>query len=202
MRIGVYGGSFNPIHTAHAALLTAFAQRLQLDRVLLIPAGIPPHKAAPDLASGADRLEMCRIAAKGFDVCPMEVLDIEVRREGKSYTADTLSALKETYPRNELFLLMGEDMFLTVEKWRQPERIFAAATICAVPRDAGSFSRLVTHSENLQKEFADFHSVVLNLPHMPISSTEIRAKIKAGEDVSALLPAGIAKYIAQRGLYR
>ena len=125
MRIGVYGGSFNPIHAAHTALLTAFARRLLLDRLLLIPAGIPPHKAAPDLASGADRMEMCRIAAKGFTVCPVEVLDIEVRREGKSYTADTLAELKMVYSRNELFLLMGEDMFLTVEKWRQPERIFA-----------------------------------------------------------------------------
>ena len=144
MRIGIYGGTFNPIHTAHVHLVREFIKRLSLDRVILIPTGTPPHKATHQLASGADRIEMCRLAAADIAECPVTVSDIEVLRTGKSYTADTMTELKAQYPDDELFLLMGEDMFCTVEKWYHPERIFAAAEICAAPRDKDSFQTLVT----------------------------------------------------------
>ncbi len=201
MRIGVYGGSFNPIHAAHIALLETFAKRLLLDRVLLVPAGIPPHKAAPDLASGEDRLAMCRAAARGFSVCPMDVTDMELRRSGKSYTADTLSALREEYPNDGLFFLMGEDMFLTVQDWRSPEKILALATVCAVPRTEDGFERLIRHSEYLAARFSPFSSVILNAPFHDVSSTEVRERVKAGEDPGALLPPGVKEYIERKGLY-
>ena len=124
MRIGIYGGTFNPIHAAHVHLVREFIKRLSLDRVILIPTGTPPHKATHQLASGADRIEMCRLAAADIAECPVTVSDIEVLRTGKSYTADTMTELKAQYPDDELFLLMGEDMFCTVEKWYHPERIF------------------------------------------------------------------------------
>lgn len=202
MRIGVYGGSFNPIHAAHMALLETFAARLRLDRVLLVPAGVPPHKDAPDLASGEDRLAMCRIAAAGFSRCPMDVTDMELRRAGKSYTADTLAALRTEYPGDGLFFLMGEDMFLTVQNWRAPEKILALATVCAVPRTDDGFRRLILHSEQLSARFSPFSSVILNAPFRDVSSTEVRERVKAGEDASALLPPGVAEYIEKRGLYR
>lgn len=202
MRLGVYGGSFNPIHAAHTALLEIFAERLRLDRVILIPAGIPPHKAAPDLASGEDRLAMCRIAAESFSVCPMEADDMELRRGGKSYTADTLTVLRGVYPHDEIFFLMGEDMFLTLQNWYCPERILRAATVCAVPRTDDGFLRLILRSESLAARFSPFSSVILNAPFRDISSTEIRARLKAGESADALLPPGVGAYIEERGLYR
>ena len=116
MRIGIYGGTFNPIHTAHVHLVREFIKRLSLDRVILIPTGTPPHKATHQLASGADRIEMCRLAAADIAECPVTVSDIEVLRTGKSYTADTMTELKAQYPDDELFLLMGEDMFCTVKR--------------------------------------------------------------------------------------
>ena len=108
MRIGIYGGTFNPIHTAHVHLVREFIKRLSLDRVILIPTGTPPHKATHQLASGADRIEMCRLAAADIAECPVTVSDIEVLRTGKSYTADTMTELKAQYPDDALFLLMGK----------------------------------------------------------------------------------------------
>ena len=142
MRTGIYGGTFNPIHRAHIHLVREFAKRLSLDRILLIPTGTPPHKAAKQLASNEDRIQMLRLAAAEVTECPVEISEIEMRREGKSYTADTLTQLKALYPGDELFLLMGEDMFLTIDQWYQPERIFRAAVICGAPRDFDSMHKL------------------------------------------------------------
>lgn len=201
MRTGIYGGTFNPIHLAHVHLVREFAARLQLDRVLLIPTGQPPHKVAKQLASNADRLEMLRLAAEEITECPVEISDIEMRREGRSYTADTLTELKAQYPEDELFLLMGEDMFMTVDRWYHPETIFAAATICGAPRDHGSFRKLVEHGGDVKKRFPAFSFIVQNIPYMEASSTEVREKLNGESDLSALLPESVERYIRERGLY-
>ena len=201
MRIGIYGGTFNPIHTAHVHLVREFIKRLSLDRVILIPTGTPPHKAAHQLASGADRIEMCRLAAADIAECPVTVSDIEVLRTGKSYTADTMTELKAQYPDDELFLLMGEDMFCTVEKWYHPERIFAAAEICAAPRDKDSFQTLVTHGEEVKEKFPQLRFTVQNIEFLPVSSTMVREKSLHGEDISGLVPADVAEYIRKKRLY-
>lgn len=202
MRTGIYGGTFNPIHLAHVHLLREFARRLALDRLILIPTGTPPHKEAHQLASSDDRLEMCRIAAMDIAECPVEVSDIEIRRGGRSYTADTLTALREKYPKDELFLLMGEDMFLTVERWYHPERIFRAAVVCAAPRDYGSFQKLVRHGEEIRRTYPAFSYIIQNIPYLPVSSTEIRARLESGESLSGLVPERVEQYIRERGLYR
>ena len=201
MRIGIYGGTFNPIHTAHVHLVREFIKRLSLDRVILIPTGTPPHKATHQLASGADRTEMCRLAAADIAECPVTVSDIEVLRTGKSYTADTMTELKAQYPDDELFLLMGEDMFCTVEKWYHPERIFAAAEICTAPRDKDSFQTLVTHGEEVKEKFPQLRFTVQNIEFLPVSSTMVREKSLQGEDISGLVPAGVAEYIQKKRLY-
>ena len=129
MKIGVYGGTFNPPHLGHAAAARAVVELLKLDRLLIIPAGLPPHK---DLPAGSptpeQRLEMTRLAADQLGLGDrVEVLDVEIHRHGKSYTADTLAALKARYPDDELWLLMGTDMFLTFQAWHEPERILSLA---------------------------------------------------------------------------
>ena len=201
MRTGIYGGTFNPIHKAHIRLVREFADRLQLDRLLLIPTGQPPHKAAKQLASNEDRLHMLKLAAQEITECPVEISEIEMRREGKSYTADTLTALHEMYPEDELFLLMGEDMFMTVEKWFKPEVIFALATVCGAPRDHGSFERMQAHGEQVRELYPTFRFALENIPYMEGSSTDVRERIGSGDTLSDLLPESVERYIRERGLY-
>lgn len=201
MRTGIYGGTFNPIHLAHVHLVRAFIERLSLDRVLLIPAGTPPHKEAQRLAGGAERMEMCRLAAAEITECAVEVSDIELRRGGKSYTADTLAALRIRYPGDDFYLLMGEDMFMTVERWYRPEQIFRTATICAAPRDYGSFQRLIRHGERVRRSFREFGFILQNIPYLPVSSTEIRTRLEAGQSLDGLVPESVERYIRERGMY-
>lgn len=201
MRTGVYGGTFNPIHLAHVHLVREFIKRLALDRVLLIPTGTPPHKAAKQLASNEDRVAMLKLAAAEITECPVEISTIEMEREGKSYTADTLTELKALYPEDELFLLMGEDMFMTIDRWYQPERIFRAATVCGAPRDYDSFKKLEEHGEDVKMRYPYFSYVLQNIPYMPASSTEVRGMLNGEGDLSALLPENVERYIRERGLY-
>ena len=136
MRIGVYGGTFNPIHRGHLTAARAAADALGLEKVLLIPDNLPPHKALPaGSATGEDRLEMCRLTAG--EVPGMEVLDLELRRSGPSYTSDTLAELHAQYPDDELWLLVGSDMFLSLQEWHEPERILSLAGIAAFHRTRG-----------------------------------------------------------------
>ena len=131
-KIAMYGGAFDPVHNGHVHVMKAFMDCLRLERLLLIPTARSPHKAGERGASEEDRLAMCRLAAEGLP--RVEVSDMEIRRGGKSYTVDTLYALKEAYPGARLYLLMGADMFFTLEKWHRYREILKLATLCPVVR--------------------------------------------------------------------
>lgn len=201
LRIGIYGGTFNPIHLGHIHILREFIRRLSLTRVLLIPDRLPPHKEVHDLASGEDRAQMCRIAAEKIEEAPVEVSDIELRSEGKSYTANTLKALSRQYPGDELYLLMGEDMFLTVDRWFMPEVIFSLSAVCASPRSEDGFQALLRKKEELEKSYGA-RCFVEEIPYLPVSSTEVRERLKRGESVARLVPKGVERYLLEHGLYR
>ena len=146
MRIGVYGGTFNPIHRGHLTAARAAADALGLEKVLLIPDNLPPHKALPaGSATGEDRLAMCRLTAG--EVPGMEVLDLELRRSGPSYTSDTLAELHAQYPDDELWLLVGSDMFLSLQEWHEPERILSLAGIAAFHRTRGDETERFTQQK-------------------------------------------------------
>lgn len=198
-KIGIFGGTFNPVHRGHILLTEYCFKEAKLDKVLLIPDNTPPHKSSSDLASGVDRLEMCRLAAQGKPW--LEVSDIELKRKGKSYTFETLISLKELYPEDELFLIIGADMFLTLHQWKNPFVIFECASLIAVPRDS-SDNRLLNrfYEETLRPMGAR----ALILPHavMTVSSTFIRDNIHTPEKVKPLLPAAVYEYILQNELYR
>lgn len=196
-KTGIYGGTFNPIHKAHLHILTEFYHRLGLDRVLVIPTRIPPHKQAEDLASAEDRLEMCRLAVEGLPI-HAEISDIEIRRREKSYTADTLQELKNLYPGDELYLLMGEDMFLTVQDWFLPEVIFQNAVICASPRSQDGLQTLRKHGERLSQQYPMFRYIIEDIPYLPLSSTEVR---ESGRSLRDEVPEKVAEYIETHGLY-
>ena len=136
MKIGIYGGTFNPPHLGHITAARTVFELLKLDQLLLIPAGMPPHKDLPAGSPTPDqRLEMTRLAGEQIGLGDrVQVLDMELRREGRSFTSDTLRQLREEHPDDELWLLMGTDMFLTLQHWHEPEKILSLAGIAAFGR--------------------------------------------------------------------
>ncbi len=199
MRTGVYGGTFNPIHLGHVHILKEFIARLSLDRALLIPAGVPPHKRAPQLAEAADRAAMCRLAAEEVGGL-VEISSIELERPGKSFTSDTLRELKALHPRDEFFLLMGEDMFLTVDRWHEAGEIMRLANLCASPRSPDGLVKLLTKEAELKAQGA--RCFVEDIPFLDVSSTEIRQLAARGEDIGGLVPQKVAEYIAAHPIYQ
>ena len=205
MKIGIYGGTFNPPHLGHITAAKAVFELLGLDRLLLIPAGIPPHKAMPEgSASAEQRLEMTRLAGEQLGLgSKVQVLDLELKREGRSYTADTLAVLKEQYPEDELWLLMGTDMFLTLQAWKDPEKILGLAGIAAFGRTEEDTEELFSvQREYLCKTYPQARIFTLTIPGVvDISSTELREKLAKGEGSRFLAPA-VYGYILREGLYR
>lgn len=196
-KIGVFGGTFNPIHNGHLHIARSFAADLELDSVLLIPSKKPTHKPSPDLAEAEDRLAMCSLAAEGTDFL---VSDLEIIREQESYTVYTLEQLKEQYPEDELYLLMGEDMFLTLLQWKAPERLCELAVFCVAPRSHDGRERLEAYGEKLSAIGGRY--CITEFPFLPVSSTEIREKLRAGEAVDDLVPESVAQYLKEKQLYK
>ena len=203
MKIGIYGGTFNPIHLGHMAAAKFAAEYLELDKLLLIPAGIPPHKVmAENTAQPEQRLAMTGLAAQALELKGVaEVSDIELRREGKSYTVDTLRALREQYPEDQLYLLMGTDMFLTFQHWRAPEEITKLCTLCAFGRSEKDTEELFAVQRQYLHDTYGASVVTLVLPAIiEISSTELRENLVKGRGREYLAPA-VYGYILREQLY-
>ena len=201
MKIGIYGGTFNPPHLGHMAAAKAAVAALGLDKLLLIPAAIPPHKALPsDTPAPEHRLAMVEKWADGMGA-GAEVSALELEREGKSYTSDTLRSNRQTYPDAELWLLMGTDMFLTLHLWHEPEVILSLAGICAFGRTEQDGEALFApQREQLQKNF-DAKITTITLPGLvDISSTRLREQLENGGGGQYLLPS-VYGYILMHRLY-
>ena len=200
MKIGIYGGTFNPVHFGHIHILKDFISRLELERVILIPTAEPPHKKILNLAPAAKRAEMLELAAKQINTAEVLVSQIEILRKGKSYTADTLEELQKLYPNDELFLLMGEDMFLTVDKWYKPEIIFSLCTLCASPRSNDGLKKLQKFGTELEEKY-NAKVLIEDISYIEVSSTEIRSRAEKGESISELVPDYIEEYIKKEKIY-
>ncbi len=188
MKLGVFGGTFDPPHIGHLIAAQEVHRQLGLDRVLLVPAGIPPHKQGHAISPGAVRLEMVR-AATATDEC-MEVSPIELEREGPSYTVDTLRALHEQYPGAELFLAIGADQLEDLPRWREPEEIARLARLVAFARGGQP------PPESL------WPVVVVEVPTTEISSTEMRRRVAAGAPIRYFVPEPVRQIIERERLYR
>lgn len=192
------GGTYDPIHNGHIMLGKQFAAQLGLDKVLIIPTGTPPHKEATT-TQASKRLDMCRLAAKaGGDI--FEVSDMEIVRGGKSYSYLTLCELQDEYPGSELFLIMGADMFMTMETWYRFDDLKKLATFCTIPRDDILMDTLSDYA--LRLEELGCSCCVTNVQLLPISSTMIRNNISEGKPISGLVPESVENYIIENGLYR
>ena len=197
-RIGIYGGAFNPLHTGHLGAAKYALSALKLDRLLMIPTGDPPHKTLPaDSPTPAQRLEMLRLAVK--DEPKISVSDIELSRDGISYTVDTLAQLRKMYPDSEFVLLMGTDMFLSFSHWREPECIMESAALGVFCRGyTGEKEQLLGQKEVLQAMGAQV--TMLENPVTEISSTQLR-RMLVFRCAKPFLPEGVADYIQTHGLY-
>ncbi|OUO42778.1 bis(5'-nucleosyl)-tetraphosphatase (symmetrical) YqeK [Flavonifractor sp. An306] len=203
MKLGIYGGTFNPPHLGHLAAAQFALDALNLDRLEFVPAAAPPHKTLPEGGPSAEqRLEMVELAADGL-LLPkkVSVSGMELHRPGKSYTADTLEQLQAADPEAELWLLMGTDMFLTLQNWREPEVITRLAGICTFARTQSDSGELLeTQARYLQETFGA-RTCVLQLPHIvDVSSTQLRELLAQGKGQAYLSPA-VYGYIIRQGLY-
>ncbi len=199
MRVGIYGGTFSPVHNGHVAAAKAFMEQMWLDILYVIPTGVTPHKTMKGDATAADRLEMCRLAFAGIE--GVIVSDLEMRREGKSYTVDTLRELYD--PGGRLFLLMGTDMLMTLDTWREPDEIFRLCYPVYVRRetDGELDAAIVEKITSYQQKFGKVVRRIVT-PAIELSSTDVRIAVAEGFPIAGAVPPAVAAYIHERGLYR
>jgi nicotinate-nucleotide adenylyltransferase len=221
MRVGLFGGTFDPVHMGHLRTALEVKEAFALNRCDLIPAAVPPHKRSHAVADARDRLEMIRLAIS--ETSDLEVCDVELNRPGPSFTIDTVNHFRSVLPENtRCFLILGQDAFLEIETWKSYRRLFNLAAMIVMMRPSETitsvkqlrsamqtmldniFAPAYTWSEdaggffhqNLQTVY--IHPVTM----MDISSTKIRDLIKNGKSVNYLMPRNVIEYIVSRGLYR
>lgn len=197
-KIGIMGGTFNPIHNGHIALAKHAKEALKLHKILFIPTGKSYMKRNIPVLSGEVRLEMTRLAVceeEGF-----EVSGIEVSREGNTYTYETLEQLSALHPKADFHYLIGADTLFSMEKWVSPEKIFALCTVMAVARDGSTMESLLEKAAQLKEKY-EAKIVILPFEEVDISSSEIRKKRTHGETIDGMVPVATADYIYANGLY-
>lgn len=205
MRIGVFGGSFDPVHFGHLIAAECAREQARLDQVVFVPAAAPPHKPGRILAEGRHRLEMLALAIGGHDA--FSVSPVELDRGGTSYTFDTLTTLATAHPGDALVLLLGPDALAGLPTWREPRRIATLADIVPVERDAlDDLSAAVADgalADLLGPEaVAALLAQRVRMPAVGIRATDLRASIAAGHSIRYRTPRAVERYIATHGLYR
>jgi|NGEPerStandDraft_6_1074524.scaffolds.fasta_scaffold73156_2 nicotinate-nucleotide adenylyltransferase len=194
--MGILGGTFNPPHLGHLVCAQEAYRELELDRVMFIPARMPPHKPVEHEPGAQHRLELCRRAV-GADE-RFAVSDLELGRAGPSYTVDTLQELTSHTPQTELFLIVGGDIAAGLPRWREPERVLELATLAIATRRGTARSSVDAALEVLPGgERARFFS----MPRIGVSSTMVRRRVRTGQPVRYLVPDAVSEYIAEHRLY-
>lgn len=196
MRIGIYGGSFNPVHNGHIHLALTAAEEFGLDRIYLVPSKKSPHRSSDEYASDKDRIEMLRLACRVSG--KLEVSSYELENDRVSYSVYTVRHFRELFPDAELFLLVGSDMLLSFDKWFCYEEILTQVELCVVSRNEGDLDELHRYAEKLGKSDRIHISCVAPIE---VSSTEIRKKIAKNKNFSCYLDKNVVQYITMRGLY-
>ena len=196
MRLGIMGGTFNPPHLGHLVCAQEAYLQLALDRVMLIPARIPPHKPVEQEPGAEHRLELCRLAVNGDS--RLTVSDLEINRDGPSYTVDTLEELHSQAPESELFLILGGDVAAGLPSWHEPERVLSLATV-AVAKRRGTGRTAV--DEALRSLPGGERAQFFQMPRIGVSSTLVRRRARAGVPNKYIVPDAVAAYIEEHGLY-
>ena len=197
MKIGIYGGSFDPVHNGHVNAALTFKEELSLDKIIVIPAYQPPHKKGLALTPSEHRLNMCNLAfgeMEGF-----EVSDIEIRRADEGYMADTIAELREIYPDDEFYLLIGGDMLLSFRKWYAWSKITDEAVLAVAARNWEDDAALEGEAAMLRSYGATVKIVPIDVKE--ISSTAVREVVRRADDISSMVPEGVDDYIWDHYLY-
>lgn len=197
MKIGIYGGSFDPVHAGHVNAALTLKEELSLDKVIIIPAYKPPHKKGLAMTPSRHRLNMCEIAFGNLE--GFEVSDIEIRREDEGYMVDTVLALREIYPDDELYLLIGGDMLLCFQHWYAWHKITEEAVIAATARNWEDDASLEAEAAVLRSYGAEVKIVPIDVKE--ISSTAVREAVRRSDDISSMVPKGVDDYIWDHYLY-
>jgi nicotinate-nucleotide adenylyltransferase len=197
MRIGILGGTFNPPHLGHLVAAQEAHRELDLDQVLFIPAGTPPHKPVEDEPGAGHRLELCLLAVGDDD--RFSVSDVELQRDGPSYTVDTLKVLRTHAPSDDLFLILGGDIAAGLPRWHEPERVLELATVAIAKRRGTAKS---TVDQALAQLRGGERARFFQMPRIGISSTLVRRRVRAGQPIRYFVPDGVMQYIETHGLYR
>ena len=196
--VGILGGTFNPPHLAHLVCASEARSQLRLDRVLLVPTAVPPHKQMDDEPGAQHRLEMCRLAVGGHGDW-LEVSSVEVDRGGPSYTVDTLREIHATRSGDELTFIVGGDMAWSLPSWQQPEAILGLASMAVAERAGARREEVRARLAGLAG--ADRISYI-DVPRMDISSSALRRRVREGRAIDFLVADAVGAYIEQEGLYR
>ncbi len=198
MKIAIFGGSFNPVHNAHINLAKRFVKEASLDKVFFVPTFVTPLKDNSSVIDSHHRFKMCELATEDFDnFC---VSDYEIKKEGVSYSSDTIAYFKDQYPDNDIFFIMGADMFMTLESWHKFQYIFDNVTILTAPRNESDFDDLLKQYE-YYKRYSCKAQITKDYIE-DLSSTKIRDLIRNNCDVSDYMDDKVVDYIKQNGLYR
>lgn len=197
LRIAMFGGTFDPIHVGHMMIARTFLQKIVPDKLLLVPTRTPPHKADTQ-TSAQHRLNMCSLAAKELgENCFAS--DIELLREGKSYSYDTVCELMRIYPEAEIYMIVGADMFMTLETWHEAQKLISLVTFCTVARDEFDCEQLAEYGKHLDELGARY--IIEPVEPLDMSSTEIRLAAKKGEIPEGAVCESVKNYITANKLY-
>ncbi|MEP3481915.1 MAG: nicotinate-nucleotide adenylyltransferase [Fuerstiella sp.] len=198
MKLGIFGGTFDPVHYGHLILVECCRQELGLDSVRLIPAGQPPHKTPDGMTDGHTRADMLKLAVSG---CPDLIVDRrEIRRTGKSYTVETLREFKAEFPDDELFFLMGADSIRDLLTWKDPEKILDLATVVGVNRPGVAAPSIKQMSDWIGESMASKIQIV-QIPGCDLSATDLRRRVSNGQGLRFMTPKAVEAFIAECRLY-
>lgn len=198
MKIGIMGGTFNPIHYGHLFLAENAFEQVQLDHVLFMPSNHPPHKKDMQIMSSIDRVTMVRLAIE--DNPHFLLSELEVHREGMTYTVDTLTEMTREQAKDEFYFIVGADSLMNMPKWRNPLGVFQLCTIVAANREAMNRDRLEEQMEYLKKEYGA-RIKLIDIPTIDISSRHIRERIQNGQSIRYYVPDKVAEYIKEQRLF-
>lgn len=214
-RVGLLGGTFNPIHLGHLRAAEEIRETLTLDRVYFIPALTPPHKTPSDIASPADRLKMIECAIRGNP--HFEISDVELRRKGPSYTVDTLTYFSSNFPDSEFYFIVGSDLFSEIDTWKDYKRLFELSNFAVITRPGFCEDPYSTFALELRNDFRYYKKekdvvtylhkgskllVFVRIEGIQVSSTQIRRLLREGRSIKYLVPDEVESYILSKKLYK